>query len=120
MSIIVLYVDNLLLMGTSRSQIDKVKKTLGKQYKMVDLGPVKRFLGLRITRDRIACILEIDQKEYIEAVILNHGMTNCKPARTPLPAGTVLQAVEADSLAKLRKVFQSLMGSLLYACLVLR
>ena len=48
-SIIVLYVDDLLLMGTSRSQIDKVKKTLGKQYKMVDLGPVKQFLGLHIT-----------------------------------------------------------------------
>ena len=116
-SIIVLYVDDLLLMGTSRSQIDKVKKTLGTQYKMVDLGPVKRFLGLRITRDRIARILDIDQEEYIEAVILNHGMTNCKPARTPLPAGAVLQAAEADSPAKLRKAFQSLMGSLLYACL---
>ncbi len=33
-------------MGNSWTLIDKVKKALGKQYKMMDLGPVEQFLGL--------------------------------------------------------------------------
>ena len=52
MTIVVLYVDDLLLIGDQSSHIKHVKRSLSKQYKMTDLGPVKRFLGLRITRDR--------------------------------------------------------------------
>ena len=104
-------------MGKSRVQIDKVKKALGKQYKMTDLGPVQRFLGLHIRRDRQAQTLDIDQEEYIEAILENHQMANCTPVRTPLPSGAVLEAAQTDASAKLLKRFQSLMGSLLYACL---
>ena len=104
-------------MGNSRSHIDKVKKALGKQYKMSDLGPVERFLGLRIRRDRLSWTLDIDQEEYIEAILSNYQMSDCKPARTPLPAGAVLEAAKVDASASLRTRFQSLMGSLLYACL---
>ena len=116
-TIIVLYVDDLLLMGTSRKQIDKVKKALGKQYKMTDLGPIERFLGLRIRRDRLSRTLDIDQEHYIEAIIDNTGMSDCKPAPTPLPSGAVLVAATGEAPAKLRTRFQSLLGSLLYACL---
>ena len=116
-TIIVLYVDDLLLMGNRRDRIDKVKKALGKQYKMTDLGPVERFLGLRIRRDRPSRILDIDQEEFVEAVLEHHQMASCKPARTPLPAGAQLVAAQAEAPAKLRLRFQSLMGSLLYACL---
>ena len=115
--IIVLYVDDLLLMGSDRREIDKVKKALGKQYKMKDLGPVQRFLGLRVTRDRVSRTLDLDQEEYIEASIVCEGMADCKPANTPLPAGAVLEASTQEASASLRKRFQSLMGTLLYACL---
>lgn len=104
-------------MGDSRGHIDKVKKALGKQYKMTDLGPIQRFLGLRIRRDRLSRTLDIDQEEYIEAILENYQMASCKPARTPLPAGAVIEAATTEAPAKLRQRFQSLMGSLLYACL---
>ena len=110
MSIIVLYVDDLLLMGNSRLHIDKVKKALGKQYKMLYLGPVERFLGLRICRDRLSRTLDIDQEEYIKAILSNYQMSDCKPARTPLPAGAVLEAAKVDASASLRTRFQKLDG----------
>ena len=50
MLIVVLYVDDLLLFGDDTSQITQLKRALKKQYKMTDLGPVQRFLGLCITR----------------------------------------------------------------------
>ena len=116
-TIIVLYVDDLLLMGNSRKHIDGVKRALSSQYQMTDLGPALRFLGLRMRRDRASRILDIDQEEYIQAIIVNHQMADCKPARTPLPAGAVLEASQSEASAQLRKRYQSLIGSLLYAML---
>ena len=49
---VVLYVDDLLLLGDSKPFIEQIKNHLKKEYQMTDLGPVEHFLGLRIRRDR--------------------------------------------------------------------
>ena len=49
--ILILYVDNLLLLGECHSKIKDVKCQLGKLYQMKDLGPASSYLGIRITRD---------------------------------------------------------------------
>ena len=49
--ILILYVDNLLLMGNDLSMISKIKKKLGEAYHMKDLGATQSYLGIRITRD---------------------------------------------------------------------
>ena len=49
--ILILYIDNLLLMGNDLSLISKIKKKLGKAYHMKDLGAAQSYLGIRITRD---------------------------------------------------------------------
>lgn len=41
--IVILYVDDMLLMGNSKPFIDGVKRKLSAQYRMTDLGPVERF-----------------------------------------------------------------------------
>ena len=64
-TIVVLYVDDLLLLGDNVNHIKEVKRTLSRQYKMTDLGLVQRFLGLRITRERSTRTLAIDQEEYV-------------------------------------------------------
>ena len=117
-TIVVLYVDDLLIFGDRPKHIKQVKDTLSSQYKMTDLGPVQRFLGLRITRDLRARTIEIDQTEYIQSVLERFNMADCKPARTPLPAGAVLeQSDHPPATDAFRKRYQSLIGSLLYATL---
>ena len=49
--ILILYVDDLLLMGNHLSMINKIKKKLGEAYHMKDLGATQLYLGIRITRD---------------------------------------------------------------------
>ena len=49
--ILILYVDDLLLMGNDLSMINKIKKKLGEAYHMKDLGAAQSYLGIRITRD---------------------------------------------------------------------
>ena len=115
--IVVLYVDDLLLFGDDTSQIAQLKRALKKQYKMTDLGPVQRFLGLRITRDCSVQTIDIDQEEYIQSVLEHFNMADCKPASTPLPSGAVLVATEQPASDSFCQRYQSLIGSLLYATL---
>ena len=49
--ILILYVDNLLLLGEDLSKIEDVKHQLGKLYRMKDLGPASSYLGIQITRN---------------------------------------------------------------------
>ena len=50
--ILLLYVDDILIVGRNVSRIDKLKKQLSKSFSIKDLGPVKKILGIRIERDR--------------------------------------------------------------------
>ena len=50
--ILILYVDDLLLLGENLSKMNDVKHQLGKLYQMKDLGPASSYLGIRITRDQ--------------------------------------------------------------------
>ena len=44
--ILMLYVDNLLLLGEDLSKIEDIKCQLGKLYQMKDLGPASSYLGI--------------------------------------------------------------------------
>ena len=44
--ILILYVDDLLLLGEDLSKIHEIKQQLGKLYHMKDLGPASSYLGI--------------------------------------------------------------------------
>ena len=48
MLIIVMYVDDLLIAGSSVSNIEKLKRELSEKFRMSDCGPLKHFLGMKI------------------------------------------------------------------------
>ena len=50
--ILLLYVDDMLIVGQDRAQISKLKEELAESFEMKDLGPAKQILGMEITRDR--------------------------------------------------------------------
>ena len=49
--ILILYVNDLLLLGEDLSKIKDIKHQLEKLYQMKNLGPASSYLGIRITRD---------------------------------------------------------------------
>ena len=115
--IVILYVDDLLLMGDSKPFIEEVKRKLKLEYQMTDLGPVERFLGLRIRRERRKRQIFVDQAEYIQTVLERFQMHNSVPANTPLPAGAVLEKNVGTSSESFRTLYQSIIGSIMYAML---
>ena len=50
--ILLLYVDDMLIIGHDSSKIDKLKRELRKSFAMKDLGSAKQILGMKISRDR--------------------------------------------------------------------
>ena len=74
----------MLIVGKNKMKIDALKKALSKSFAMKDLGPVKKILGMKITRDRSRRMLQISQEDYIEKVLERCNMHNAKPIHVPL------------------------------------
>ena len=83
---LLLYVDDILITGKNISHIEKLKNLLNREFKMKDLGSVKRILGIEIVRDRAAGTLFLSQSRYISKVLERFYMMDSKPVLTPLGA----------------------------------
>ena len=82
--ILLLYVDDMLIAGSSIEEIKNLKKQLSKQFAMKDLGAAKQILGMRIIRDKANGTLKLSQSEYVKKVLSRFNMNEAKPVSTPL------------------------------------
>ena len=64
--ILLLYVNDMLIIGQDRAQIRKWKKELAESFDMKDLGPTKKILRMEITCDRKNRRLWLSQERYVE------------------------------------------------------
>jgi hypothetical protein len=116
--IFIVYVDDIIAMGNCLPEVLRLKKELGQCFNLTDLGEISYFLGLRVTRDRSRCLLEIDQHKYISDILTRFGMSDANHALTPFTAGTDLDIPTSnDTSPALTHDYQSLVGSLMYAML---
>ena len=115
--ILILYIDDLLLMGNDLSMINKIKKKLGEAYHMKDIGAAQSYLGIHITRDCAHRRIWIDQEAYIDSALSWFCLMDANDTKTPLPTGVHLTKSENLSSTNLRTEYQQLIGTLLYAAL---
>jgi hypothetical protein len=115
--IVILYVDDITILGNSIKKINALKKSLSNRYEMTDLGEIQSYLGVNITRDRANRTMDIDQKEYVQMIVERFSMRDANPVYTPLPAGCEDHLVKFDGQASNSEIknYQRLIGSLLYA-----
>ena len=81
---LLLYVDDILIAGSSMREINNLKTRLSAAFEMNDLGPAKQILGMKISRDRSAGTLNLSQELYIEKVLSKFRVNDAKPRTTPL------------------------------------
>jgi len=79
--ILVLYVDELLIIGSSASTIVAVKDILHNKFSMKEMGPLHYFLGLEISQD--ASSIKLSQIKYAQDLLIRFHMTDCKSTATP-------------------------------------
>ncbi|GJW49007.1 putative RNA-directed DNA polymerase [Tanacetum coccineum] len=123
--ILLLYVDDMLIVGKNIGRIAQLKQDLSKSFAMKDLGPAKQILGIRIFRDRGAKKLHISQEQYIEKVLRRFNMDKAKVVSSPLTPNFKLTDKDCPSskknIEKMDRVpYASAVGSLMYAMVCTR
>ena len=84
-TILVLYVDDLILIGTDPKLINHVKSSLKKKFEMTDLGHLHYFLGLQVLQSKEGSTLS--QLKYACDILHHFHMEDCKPAPSPFQFG---------------------------------
>ena len=115
--ILILYVDNLRLLGEDLSKIEDVKCQLGKLYQMKDLGPASSYLGIHITRDQNTQTIWIDQQAYIENALKRFELFDANNTNTLLPAGIHLEKSEEPVALDTKTYYQQIIRTLIYAAI---
>ena len=115
---VAIWVDDFLLMAVDVTVKDKFKSAIAAQFKMRDLGAIKQFLGMVVTRDRAARTLTITSIMHIDEMLQRYGMADAKPAHTPLEHLAVLRECvnEADCVSA-SVPYRGVVGSLLYVAM---
>lgn len=117
-TVIIIYVDDLLIASTDLSNINKIKNLLQQKFKMKDLGNVKDILGIHVEREGDTGNIKISQKRYIQDVLKRFDMEQCNPLSTPLEQNLNIAEIELEAKntesAMIDKPYRELVGSLIY------
>jgi hypothetical protein len=111
--ILLLYVDDILLTGSSVPLVMHLIQLLSSEFAMKDLGPIHHFLGIEITHTFEG--LHLSQSHYALTILERAGMVDCKPMSTPLEAKT--KTIATDMLLQDPQFFRGLVGALQYLTL---
>lgn len=82
------YVDDVILDGTSLTEFDMIKGILHSKFKIKDLRILKYFLGLEVKHSREGIV--ISQRKYCLDLLYGIGLLASKPTTTPLNPSTKL------------------------------
>jgi len=122
---LVLYVDDILLIGNDIPSLQAVKTWLGKHFSMKDLGEASYILGMRIYRDISKRMIGLSQSTYIDKVLHRFGMQNAKRGFVPMSHGITISKEQSpgslDEKEHMSKVpYASTIGSIMYAMVCTR
>ena len=122
---LVLYVDDILLIGNDVGMLTTVKVWLSKTFSMKDLGEATYILGIRIYRDRSKRLIGLSQSLYLDKVLKRFNMLDSKRGLLPVRHGIHLSKAMSpktpEEREKMAKVpYASAIGSLMYAMLCTR
>ena len=122
---LVLYVDDILLIGNDIPSLEKTKSSLKKVFSMKDLGEAAYILGIKIYRDRSNRLIGLSQSTYIDKVLKRFHMQDSKKGFIPMSHGVHLSKTQCPvshhELEIMNNVpYASAIGSIMYAILCTR
>ncbi|MCH80809.1 copia-type polyprotein [Trifolium medium] len=111
--IICLYVDDLLITGSQKPEIEKLKGKLKAEFEMTDLGKLSFFLGMEFVEVLNGIVMH--QQKYISELLDKFEMTECKPISNPSDTNSKLDECK-DEEGVDPTLFRQMIGSLRYLC----
>lgn len=110
-TLILIYVDDLLFAGNSTVHNDQLKNMLSSNFHMNDLGSVSYFLGLEVQRS--AKGIFISQKTYVIDLLKDYHVVGIKPSKLPLSTKLKLAPTKWKPLYDPQQ-YQKLLGKFTY------
>ncbi|KAH9727197.1 hypothetical protein KPL70_008566 [Citrus sinensis] len=122
---LILYVDDILLIGNDIGVLTTIKSWLAKQFDMKDLGEASYILGIKLLRDRKNKTLALSQAVYIDKILARFSMENFKTGLLPFRHGITFSKDQSpktsEEIERMRRVpYAKAVGSLMYAMLCTR
>ena len=108
---LIVYVDDMVVTGNDDYELKDLQSRLATEFELKDLGPLKYFLGIEVSRSRSG--ITMCQRKYILDLLAETGMLDCKPIDTPIEMNHQLEILP-DQVPTNRKRYQKLVGKLIY------
>ncbi|CAI7878883.1 unnamed protein product [Closterium sp. NIES-53] len=109
-----LYVDDLVFTTADTEALTLVKSELQKRHTCTDLGELRSYLGLQITRDRARRTITLTQLHMVHHVLQRFGFQYSSPQLTPLSTSHSLSAPPSDESVEPSGPYPELVGCLMY------
>lgn len=80
--IIAVYVDDLLVTGSSNLMIEDFKRQMNQNFEMSDMGKLSYYVGIEV--DQGKGYIELKQTGYARKILEKAGMVDCNPTNYPI------------------------------------
>ncbi|CAI7842962.1 unnamed protein product, partial [Closterium sp. NIES-54] len=111
---ILVYVDDLVIATTDIAGLAHMKSELQKRHTCTDLGELRSYLGLQITRDRAWRTITLTQSHMVQQVLQRFDFTYSSPQATPLSTRHSLSPLPSDESVEPSGPYPELVGCLMY------
>ena len=111
LSILIVYVDDIIITGDDETEIQTLKSRLSNEFEIKDLGQLRYFLGMEVARSKTGLI--VCQRKYVIDLLTETGLLGCKPIDTSMEQNKRWNR-EIDSKPTDREIYQNLVGKLIY------
>ncbi|CAI7835150.1 unnamed protein product [Closterium sp. NIES-53] len=111
---ILVYVDDLVFNTADIAGLAHVKSELQRNNTCTDLGELRSYLSLQITRDRARRTITLTQSHMVQQVLQRFDFTYSSPQATPLSTRHSLPALPSDESVELSGPYPELVGCLMY------
>ncbi|CAI7846992.1 unnamed protein product [Closterium sp. NIES-54] len=111
---VLVFVDNLVFATADTEALTLVKSELQRRHTGIDLGELRSYLGLQITRDRAWRTITLTQSHMVHQVLQRFGLQFSLPQPTPLSNDHSLSAPPSDESVEPIGPYPELVGCLMY------
>ncbi|CAI7879088.1 unnamed protein product, partial [Closterium sp. NIES-54] len=110
---ILVYVDDLVFATADTAGLAHVKSELQKRHTCTDLGELRSYLGLQITRDKAWRTITMTPSHMVQQVLQRFDFTYSSPQATPLSTRHSLSALPSDESVEPSGPYPELVGCLI-------
>ncbi|CAI7804471.1 unnamed protein product [Closterium sp. NIES-54] len=111
---VLVYIDDLVFATTDTEALTLVKSKLQKRHTCTDLGELRSYLGLQITRDRARRTITLTRSHMVHQVLQCFDFQFSSPQPTPLSTTHSLSAPPSDESVEPSGPYPELVGCLMY------